>query len=137
MALKRGAAKPKKTSPKKADVVAQRDEEWVPSRTGEAELNRLVEAVVLPDRATAGWRPALGESFPTPHTDKAVVFKDYFWHGLGFPVHPFLKYLLELYGLLCATSTPTPFCTSLSSSTFVRHTLASYPTSIFSVTYSG
>ena len=78
MAPKRGAAKPKKASPKKADAVARRDEEWVPSRIGIAELNRLVEAGVLPDRATAGWRPALGESFPTPHTDEAVVFKDYF-----------------------------------------------------------
>ena len=58
-------------------VVAQCDKEWVPSRMGEAELNRLVEAGVLPDRATAGWRPALGESFPTPHTDKAVVFEDF------------------------------------------------------------
>jgi len=57
---------------------AQHDEEWVPSRTGEVELNRLVEAGVLPNCAITGWRPALGESFPTPHTDKAVVFKDYF-----------------------------------------------------------
>ena len=96
MAPKRGAAKSKKTSPKKADVVARRDEEWVPSRIGEAELNRLVEAGVLPDRATVGWRLALGESFPTPHTDEAVVFEDYFWRGLGFPVHPFLRDLLEL-----------------------------------------
>ena len=78
MAPKRGAAKPKKTSPKKADTVARRNEEWVPSRTGEAELNQLVEAGVLPDRATAGWRPTSDESFPTPHTNDAVVFEDYF-----------------------------------------------------------
>ena len=78
MAPKRGTAKLKKTSPKKADAVARRDEEWVPSRIGEAKLNRLVEAGVLPDCATAGWWPPLGESFPTPHTDEAVVFKDYF-----------------------------------------------------------
>ena len=77
-------------------VVARCDKEWVPSRTGEAELNRLVEAGVLPDHATTGWQLALGESFPTPHTDEAVVFEDYFWHGLGFPVHPFLRDLLEL-----------------------------------------
>ena len=76
--------------------MVQRDEEWVPSRIGEAELNRLVEAGVLPDRTTAGWRPTLSESFPTSHTDEAVVFEDYFWHGLGFPVHPFLRDLLEL-----------------------------------------
>ena len=78
MALKKGAAKPKKTSPKKASAGVYRDEEWVPSRTGEAELNRLVEAGVLPDRATARWRPALSESFPMRHTDEAVVFEDYF-----------------------------------------------------------
>ena len=136
MAPKKGAAKSKKTSPKKTGAVARRDEEWVPSRIGEAELNRLVEVGVLPDRATAGWRPALGESFPTPHTDEAVVFEDYFWHGLGFPIHPFLRDLLELWVLLCAISHPIPFCTSQSSSIYMRHTSESYPTSIFSDTYS-
>ena len=40
---------------------------------------------------------ALGEPFPTPHTDKVVVFEDYFWRGLGFPVHPFLRDLLDLW----------------------------------------
>ena len=64
---------------------------------GDAELSRLVEAGVLPDHATTGWRLALGESFPTPHTNEVVVFKDYFWCGLGFPVHPFLRDLLELW----------------------------------------
>ena len=44
---------PKKASPKKAGAGASRDEEWVPSRMGEAELERLVEAGVLPDRVTA------------------------------------------------------------------------------------
>ena len=78
MAPKKRATKSKKTSPKKASAGARRDEEWVPSRTGEAELNRLVEAGVLPDRATAGWRPALGEPFPMPYTDEVVVFEDYF-----------------------------------------------------------
>ena len=96
MASKKGAAKSKKTSPKKASAGAWWDKEWVSSRMGEAELNRLVEAGVLPDLAIAGWQPALGESFPTPHTDEVVVFEDYFWCGLGFPVHPFLRDLLEL-----------------------------------------
>jgi len=99
MVPKKGVAKSKKISPKKASVGAKRDEEWVSSRTGEAKLNRLVEAGILPDRATARWRPALGESFPMPHTDKAVVFEDYFWRGLGFPVHPFLRDLLELWAV--------------------------------------
>ena len=78
MAPKKGATKPKKTSPKKASVEARRDEEWVLSRMGEAELYRLVEAGVLPDCVTAGWWPALCEPFSMPHTDEAIVFEDYF-----------------------------------------------------------
>jgi len=78
MAPKKGAAKSKKTSPKKASAGARHDEEWVPSRMGEAKLARLVEAGVLPNRATARWQSNLGESFPTPHTNEAVVFEDYF-----------------------------------------------------------
>ena len=44
---------PKKASPKKAGAGASRDEEWVPSCMGETELERLVEAGVLPDRVIA------------------------------------------------------------------------------------
>ena len=90
MAPKKGAR-----NLKKAATGASRDNEWVPSVMGEAEINRMVEAGVLPNRVTAEWRPASGEPFPMPHTDEAVVFKDYFSHGLGFPVHPFLRDLLE------------------------------------------
>ena len=89
MAPKRGA-----TNLKKASVGASRDEEWVPSLMGEAELNRLLEVGILPDHVTAGWQLALGEPYPMPHTDEAIVFEDYFWRGLGFPVHPFLRDLL-------------------------------------------
>jgi len=78
MAPKRGAVNLMKASPKKASTGASRDEEWVPSRTGEAELNRLVEAGVLPDHITVGWWPTLGDPFPMPHTDEVVVFEDHF-----------------------------------------------------------
>ena len=57
---------------------------------GETELETLVAAGMLPDHVTAGWRPASGEPFPMPNTNEVVVFEDYFWHGLEFPVHPFL-----------------------------------------------
>ena len=73
MAPKQGAVKPKK-----AAAGASRDEEWVPSKMGKVELNRLVAAGVLPDHVTAEWRPASGEPFPMPNTDEAVVFEDYF-----------------------------------------------------------
>ena len=73
MAPKKGTAKPKKVA-----TEASRDEEWVPSKMGEAALNEMVAAGILPDCVTAGWRPAIGEPFPTPHTDEAIVFEDYF-----------------------------------------------------------
>ena len=60
--------------PKKAAVEASRDEEWVPSKMGKVELNRMVAAGVLLDRVTAGWRPANGEPFPMPNMDEVVVF---------------------------------------------------------------
>jgi len=90
MAPRKGATKPRKEA-----AGASRDEEWVPSKMGEAKLIRMVAAGVLPDRVTTGWWPAHSEPFPTPHTDEAIVFEDYFWQALGFPVHPFLRDLLE------------------------------------------
>ena len=62
---------------------------------GEAEINRMVEAGILLDHVTAGWRPTNIEPYPMPHTDEAIVFEDYFWRGLGVPLHPFLRDLLE------------------------------------------
>ena len=90
MAPKKGAGNLKKVS-----AGVSHDEEWVPSRTGEAELNRMVEAGVLPDHVTVGWWPAFGEPYPMPHTNETIIFEDYFWRGLGFPIHPFLRDLLE------------------------------------------
>ena len=71
---------PKKgaTKPRKVTAGASRDKEWVPSKMGEAELNRMVMAGVLLDHVIAGWRPASGEPYPTPHTNEAIVFEDYF-----------------------------------------------------------
>ena len=90
MAPKRGVGNPKKVT-----AGASRDNEWVPSNMGEAEILRMMEASVLSDCVTTGWRLASGEPFPMPHTNEVVVFEDYFWCGLGFPIHPFLRDLLE------------------------------------------
>ena len=81
-------------NPKKASAGVSHDEEWVPLHMGEAKLDRLVEAGIIPDHVTTGWRSALREPYPMPHTDEAIVFEDYFWCRLGFPVHPFLRDLL-------------------------------------------
>ena len=73
MAPKRGGG-----NAKKAAAGTSRDKEWGPSLMGKTELNEMVEAGVLPDCVTTGWRPADGEPYPMPHTDELVVFEDYF-----------------------------------------------------------
>jgi len=90
---------------KKAARETSRDEEWVRSTSSEAVLNNLVVHGILLDMATAGWRLAASEDFPTPHTNKLVVFKDYFFRGFGVPIHPFLRGLIAYYGIgLCNLS---------------------------------
>ena len=61
--------------PKKATTGASRDNEWVTSNMGEADINRMVEVGVLSDRVIAEWWPASGEPFLMPHTDKVVVLR--------------------------------------------------------------
>ena len=41
-----------------------------------------------------------------PNTDELVVFEDYFWRGLGFPVHPFLQDLLVFWSISLFTLHP-------------------------------
>ena len=72
-----------------------RTKEWVGSISNEAALNRLVEDDVLLDRVMVGWHPAHGESFLTPRGDELVVSEDYFYHGFGVPIHPFLCGLID------------------------------------------
>jgi len=76
-----------------------RTEEWVSSVSNEVVLNQLVVDDVLPDRVTPGWRPARGESFPTPRGDELVVFEHYFYRGFGVLIHPFLHGLIDYYGI--------------------------------------
>ena len=73
MAPKRGGG-----NAKKAAAGASCDKECVPSFMGETELNEMVEAGVLPDHVTVGWRPTDGEPYSMPHTDELIVFEDYF-----------------------------------------------------------
>ena len=69
------------------------------SVSDERALNNLVVLGILLDRVTAGWRPAVGENFPMPHSDELVVFEDYFIRGFGVPIHPFLCGLIDHYGI--------------------------------------
>ena len=66
---------------------------------------------------TAGWCPTNSEPYPIPHTDKVVVFEDYFLRGLGLSVHPFLRDLLEYWGVSLCNLHPN---TILHISMFIR-----------------
>ena len=77
----------------------RRDQEWVRSTITRETLEKMVFEGILQDQVTTGWRPAVGEPFPTPDTNKLVVFEAYFIHGFGIPTHPFLWKLLGYYGI--------------------------------------
>ena len=49
-------------------------EEWVQSVSDERALNNLV-VLEIPDRATVGWRLAVGENFPTPILMNLLLLK--------------------------------------------------------------
>lgn len=87
---------------RKTNLQIRRDEEWVSSTIAEADLEYLVQAGLLPDRATTGWRPAVDEPYPMPNTNELVNFEVFSWRRFGVPVHPFVKDLLEHYWIgLC------------------------------------
>ena len=43
--------------------------------------------------------PEKGQLLPTPRPHEKVVFLPHFLHGLGFPLHPFVRGLMFYYGL--------------------------------------
>jgi hypothetical protein len=49
---------------------------------------------------------ALAENFPSPHGEERVCFVPFVLRGLGFPIHPFLRGLLEFYGIQLHHLTP-------------------------------
>ena len=59
----------------------------------------MVVLEILPDKATAGWRLTVGENLPMPYSNELVVFEDYFIRGFGVSIHPFLRGLIDHYGI--------------------------------------
>ena len=42
---------------------------------------------------------AMAENFPNPNKEERVCFIPFLLRGLEFPIHPFLRGLLEFYGI--------------------------------------
>ena len=49
---------------------------------------------------------AFAENFPNPQKGEHVCFVPFLLRGLGFPIHPFLRGLLEFYGIQLHHLTP-------------------------------
>jgi hypothetical protein len=88
--------------------------DWGSCSVTRLQLERLATQGYLPDSDLASTRPGLtsmneqahAESHPTPHGDEWVCFVPIILRGLGFPIHPFLRGLLEFYGLQLHHLTP-------------------------------
>src|SRR3990170_2413361 len=70
--------------------------------------SRLILAPSWPSRgglASIG-NDVMAENFPNPNKEKRVCFVPFLLRGLGFPIHPFLRGLLEFYGIQLHNLTP-------------------------------
>jgi hypothetical protein len=65
----------------------------------EPELLHLVSIGVLPPRELCSWRICHGVTVPTEDTHESVVYAPFLLRGLGLPISPFFRGLLDFYHL--------------------------------------
>ena len=68
------------------------------SSVTEGQIKKLRKAGYLSNNI-AHRLPDEGQLIPTPRPHERVVFLPHFLHGLGFPLHPFVRGLMFYYGL--------------------------------------
>ena len=81
--------------------------DWKSCSVSQGQLNRLSTSGYLLEPEFTHIRPGLvtldggvlSDNFPTPQGDEHVCFVPFLLRGLGFPIHPFLRGLLYLYGI--------------------------------------
>ena len=101
---------------------------WMASSVTEENITKLREAGYL--AADIAHRlPGAGQIVPTPEPHERVVFLHHFLRGLGFPLHPFVCGLIFYYGLDFHDLAPNFILTFQRSSSCVRLSSASVPTS--------
>ena len=62
---------------------------------------------LLPLKEVAHWRAPVGEAFPRPRTDKVISFLAFHERGLGYPMHWFLRGLINEWDLELQHLNPT------------------------------
>jgi hypothetical protein len=65
----------------------------------EPELLHLVSIGVLPPREFCSWRICHGVTVPTEDTHESVIYAPFLLRGLGLPISPFFRGLLDFYHL--------------------------------------
>ena len=88
--------------------------DWESCSVSRAHLNELQMQGYLPPADLVSVRAgltslngeALAEIFPNPSKEERVCFISFLLRGVGFPIHPFLRGLLEYYGLQLHNLTP-------------------------------
>ena len=73
--------------------------DWRSSTVRESVLKAFAAKGFLPPKEVAHWRAPRREEFPQPQPDEVVSFLTFHEHGLGYPVHWFLRGLLNEWGL--------------------------------------
>ena len=68
------------------------------SSVTEGHIKKLRRAGYLPDDI-AHRLPDEGQLIPIPRPHERVMFLTHFLRGLGFPLHPFVRWLMFYYGL--------------------------------------
>ena len=89
--------------------------EWERCSVSHSQLAKLQTQGFLPPADLVPVRAGLAsfngktqaEDFPNPSAGERVCFVAYLLRGVGFPIHPFLRGLLEYYGLQLHNFTPT------------------------------
>src|SRR5699024_2151980 len=83
----------------------------------ETELLHLVSIGVLPPRELCSWRICHGFTVPTEDTHESVVYAPFLLRGLGLPISPFFRGLLDFYHINLTHLNPNSI---LQSSIFVH-----------------
>jgi hypothetical protein len=69
------------------------------SVVSEPDLLHLVSIGVLPPRELCSWRICHGVTVPTEDTHESVIYVPFLLRGLGLPISPFFRGLLDFYRL--------------------------------------
>lgn len=116
-----------KSSGKQASDVPKYTGKWFPTSATEEEVQLFKDQLLMPVDLTV-WIPS-GEVPPTPLEGERVLYQKYFERGLGFPLHSFVRRMLQFFGCQLHHIPPNGVLHITSFITFCEYFLGQLPTS--------